>query len=65
MGRETRNPFLGTAPDKKTKELFLFAKKIRSLGLDNAFLAKPKGSSPVGYQTNTQSLNSVFDGLEM
>ena len=50
MGRETRNPFLGTAPGKETKELFLFAKKIRSLGLDNAFLAKPKRGSPLGYQ---------------
>ena len=57
MGRETRNPFLGTAPSKKTKELFLFAKKIRSLGLDNAFLAKPKRGSPLGYQNEYKAVN--------
>ena len=51
MARETRNPFFGTAPGKKKqKELFLFAKKMRSLGLDNAFLAKTKGGSSLGYQ---------------
>ena len=57
--------FLGQNNGKRTKELFLLAKRTHSLVLDNAFLVKPKGGLPVGYQTNTLSLNSVFEGLEM
>ena len=50
---------------KKTEGTVSFRQKTRSLRLDNAFLAKPKGGSPLGYQTNAESLKAVFVGLEM
>ena len=65
MGRETRNLFFGTAPGKKNEGTVSLRQKSRSLRFENAFLAKPKRGSPMGCQTNTQSLNAICEGLEM
>ena len=67
MGRETRNLFFGIAPlkRKKNERTVFLAKKTCFFRLDNAFDDKPKGGALLGYQTNTRSLNAVFEGLEM
>ena len=61
--------FFGTAPGKKKKKknegTISLRQKSRSLRLENAFLAKPKRGLPLDCQANTQSLNAVFEGLEI
>ena len=54
MGRETRKK----KPGKKNEGTVSFSpKKIRSLGLDNVFLAKTKGGSSLGYKNEYTAKN--------